>query len=136
MRDAAARFIGEHDFRNFCKMDIVGGVTNYRRRILSVTIDPADPDAINPDSQFAVYCINVRGLAFLWHQIRCMAAVLFMVGRGDEEPAVVSDLLDIESNPCKPQYTMASDLPLVLCVTPARPNSCEVCVRMGGFAKV
>jgi tRNA pseudouridine38/39 synthase len=42
-----------------------------------------------------------------------MVAVLFMVGRGDETPDVVDQLLDVESNPGKPEYNMASDLPLV-----------------------
>ena len=43
MRDAAARLVGDHDFRNFCKMDIGGGVTNYRRNILSFSIDRLHP---------------------------------------------------------------------------------------------
>lgn len=37
-----------------------------------------------------------------------------MVGRGDEDPEIVTALLDVEKHPCKPQYGMASDLPLVL----------------------
>jgi tRNA U38,U39,U40 pseudouridine synthase TruA len=40
MRDAARRLEGEHDYRNFCKMDINNGVTNYTRRIMSFTVDP------------------------------------------------------------------------------------------------
>jgi tRNA pseudouridine38/39 synthase len=43
-----------------------------------------------------------------------MAAVLFMVGRGDETPEIIPALLDVETNPRKPQYAMADDLPLVL----------------------
>jgi tRNA U38,U39,U40 pseudouridine synthase TruA len=39
MRDAARRLEGEHDYRNFCKMDINNGVTNYTRRIMSFTVD-------------------------------------------------------------------------------------------------
>lgn len=60
MRAAAKLFIGEHDFRNFCKMDIAGGVTNYRRKILSISIEPADP-VTDPDPQFGMYCIDVCG---------------------------------------------------------------------------
>jgi tRNA U38,U39,U40 pseudouridine synthase TruA len=37
----------------------------------------------------------VTGEAFLYHQVRCMIAVLFLVGRGLERPEIVSDLLDI-----------------------------------------
>ena len=34
MRLALSKFEGEHDFRNFCKMDIAGGVTNFTRKML------------------------------------------------------------------------------------------------------
>jgi tRNA pseudouridine synthase len=47
-------------------------------------------------------------------QVRCMAAVLVMVGSGAESPSVVSDLLDLSKVPAKPQYHMASETPLVL----------------------
>jgi len=37
MQKAASKFVGEHDFRNFCKMD-AANVSNYRRRITEFTI--------------------------------------------------------------------------------------------------
>jgi tRNA pseudouridine38/39 synthase len=37
MQRAASKFVGEHDFRNFCKMD-AANVSNYRRRITEFTI--------------------------------------------------------------------------------------------------
>lgn len=37
MESAGKRFIGEHDFRNFCKMD-AANVHNYRRYITSFEI--------------------------------------------------------------------------------------------------
>lgn len=40
MRKAARKLQGEHDYRNFCKMDINNGVTNYTRRIMSFTVEP------------------------------------------------------------------------------------------------
>ncbi len=43
-------------------------------------------------------------------QVRCMAAVLLMVGRGQERPGVVSRLLDIAATPRKPQYAMAPEV--------------------------
>ena len=58
--------------------------------------------------------LNISGKAFLWHQIRCIVAVLFRVGARKEDPNVVKKLLDIETNPRRPQYTMASELPLNL----------------------
>ncbi len=39
-----------------------------------------------------------------------MAAVLMMVGQKLEHPDVVQQLLDIEQNPCKPQYRYANEV--------------------------
>ncbi|QHN96442.1 tRNA pseudouridine(38/39) synthase [Arachis hypogaea] len=60
-----------------------------------------------------LWVIKIRGSAFLWHHVRCMVAVLFMIGKGLESPNVIDMLLDTTSIPRK-QYTMASDIPLVL----------------------
>lgn len=59
--------------------------------------------------------VRVEGSAFLWHQVRCMAAVLFLVGLRRETPDVVDALLDkTKFKNGKPQYEMAPDAPLVL----------------------
>ena len=44
-----------------------------------------------------------------------MAAVLLLVGQGLEEPAVVASLLDVAAHPCKPIYTLASEVGSRLC---------------------
>ena len=36
--EAAGKLIGEHDFRNLCKMDVGNGVTSFRRRILHTEV--------------------------------------------------------------------------------------------------
>jgi tRNA U38,U39,U40 pseudouridine synthase TruA len=41
METAGKKLIGEHDFRNFCKMDAVK-VHNYRRNVMSFEISPCD----------------------------------------------------------------------------------------------
>ncbi|XLU65759.1 hypothetical protein S245_024968, partial [Arachis hypogaea] len=33
-----------------------------------------------------LWVIKIRGSAFLWHQVCCMVAVLFMIGKGLESP--------------------------------------------------
>eukprot|EP00041_Stephanoeca_diplocostata_P004876 m.52617 g.52617 ORF g.52617 m.52617 type:complete len:476 (-) comp15424_c0_seq1:90-1517(-) len=113
MQEAAQKYLGEHDYRNFCKMDIVGGVTNFKRNILSVDIKHCDGSE-SSDNRFTMFYLEVKGMAFLWHQIRCMIEVLFQIGRGEEESSIIDKMLDIESMPAKPQYRMASELPLVL----------------------
>ena len=48
MRDAAKRLLGEHDFRNLCKVDGSKQITNYRRRIDGVSIDRVSPSSLWP----------------------------------------------------------------------------------------
>ncbi|XP_062215466.1 uncharacterized protein LOC133916019 isoform X2 [Phragmites australis] len=109
MQKAASKFIGEHDFRNFCKMD-AENVSNYRRRITEFNISSCDKRSNNDE----LCSMTIKGSAFLWHQVRCMVAVLFLIGQGLESPSVVDSLLDITRTPRKPQYKMASELPLIL----------------------
>ena len=67
-----------------------------------------------------VYAFIVHGSGFLWHQIRCMVAILFLIGQGLESPDLVDKLLDVKITYRKPNYTMADDAPLVLwdCIFP------------------
>ena len=58
--------------------------------------------------------MTITGYAFLWHQVRCMAAVLFMIGRGFEDTSVLDRLLDTGACPARPPYAMASERALVL----------------------
>ena len=71
MREAAARLQGEFDFRNFCKID--PAVSNFRRSVLSATIQPAAGGPCIPpgsESPLDVFEFEVRGTAFLYHQAR------------------------------------------------------------------
>lgn len=113
MRDAANRFLGTHDFRNFCKIDGAKQIDNFERTILHVGIDQVrDQQNFSQTEEF--YVFDLKGTAFLWHQVRCMMAILFLVGQKLEEPSIVNDLLDIKKTPARPIYNMASELPLVL----------------------
>ena len=56
----------------------------------------------------------ITSQAFLWHQIRCIMGVLLLVGQEKESPDVVKKLLDVDSCPRKPQYSLASEIPLNL----------------------
>ncbi len=48
-------------------------------------------------------------MSFLYHQVRCMMAVLFLIAKGLEQPEIVSTLLDIEATPRKPLYDLADE---------------------------
>jgi len=122
MREAAAYLVGTHDFRNMCKVDASKQLTEFRRLITSATVHAVE-DGIEPDktglkypqkATSDVYYFQFVGSAFLWHQVRNMVALLFLVGQGFEEPTLVRDLLDVEKYPRRPTYEMASDQPLVL----------------------
>ena len=56
----------------------------------------------------------MEGSSFLWHQIRCIVAVLFLIGQRKESPSIIDHLLDIKKYSSKPQYTISSEHPLVL----------------------
>lgn len=147
MREAAKAFEGTHDFRNFCKLDTSKQIQNFERIIFKSDIELVDPktnplgyvgrsgfqaledfvpevsmessETPSPPTPL-VYTFTLHGSAFLWHQVRHMVAILFLVGQGFEPPSVVSELLDVTKNPRKPTYEMASDAPLVLwdCIFP------------------
>jgi tRNA pseudouridine38/39 synthase len=162
MRDAAARLVGEHDFRNFCRIDPSKQLAHFRRRILSAEINlvdvddqgqpwpsspaqeeahrrtgqPVYPEALSPNTN-RLFVLDLVGTAFLYNMVRHIVAVLFLVGSGHERPDVVDRLvytdgdmpvpaslaaggLSPEPVACKPEYSHASALPLLLyrCVYP------------------
>ncbi|CAE7137524.1 unnamed protein product, partial [Rhizoctonia solani] len=131
MSDAAARLIGEHDFRNFCKLDPSKQIDNFNRRVLGAWIERVEDDCegreLGSDGVGVgeeLYVFNLKGTAFLWHQVRCIMAILFLVGQRLEHPSIIDQLLHtshssskaIISAPIesKPNYTLADSLPLVL----------------------
>jgi len=138
MREAARLFEGSHDFRNFCKVDAAKQITNFERHIFHAGIHEVEDaetalpylrsrglvsgqDANLPHGRLPkVYSFDVHGTAFLWHQIRCMVAILFLVGQGLEKPELITDMLDIKKTPTRTAYIMADEVPLVLwdCIFP------------------
>lgn len=135
MRKAATFLQGTHDFRNFCKLDPGKQIENFCRDIRHADIHelgPSDPLALNYlrntnvqpvgiAQEPKVYYFEVHGSAFLWHQVRHLVAVLFLVGQGFEEPQIVREMLDVGTMKSKPFYEMADDAPLVLwdCLFPS-----------------
>ena len=127
MRNGAARLVGEHDFRNLCKLDPAKQLTSFRRRILRADVSPLDDD---------MHVFDLVGTAFLYNQVRHIMAVLLLIGARLESPGVISALLNADPDraendnstltapsedeappplvTCKPEYQMADALPLVL----------------------
>ena len=149
MKEAAKKLEGLHDFRNLCKIDPSKQMSGCERRIrfadvveyegmggafeaeqelndgrgtfaktLAKSLLPNDVVGVGQGPKVYTFCVH--GSAFLWHQVRCMVAIIFLVGQGLEEPTIVDELLDVKKNPCRPMYEMADDAPLVLwdCIFP------------------
>jgi tRNA pseudouridine(38-40) synthase len=114
MKEACALLIGQHDFRNFCKIDKSKGPNqSYCRHIIDFQVEPVV--AGEGQGRYAPWSFNIVATAFLWHQVRAMAAVLFAIGRCEQPPSFVSFMLDIARCPVKPAYNIASEEPLLLC---------------------
>ena len=50
----------------------------------------------------------------LYYFVSVLVSVLFRVASGRESPEIISELLDIDANPRRPQYAIASEIPLNL----------------------
>jgi tRNA pseudouridine38/39 synthase len=64
MAAAAELLVGEHDFRNLAKLDVLN-VSNFVRTVHFAHIIPFDEH--DKESANAVYMLEIRGNAFLWH---------------------------------------------------------------------
>ncbi len=82
MREAAGYFVGEHDFVSFAA-NPHRELSSTVRRIFSFTVRGAGPRIT----------FIVRGDGFLYKQVRSMVGYLVRVGRGEEKPASVAELL-------------------------------------------
>ena len=83
---------------------------------------PVEVGASTASPSPTLYVFRLNGSAFLWHQVRHMISILFLIGQGLEAPTLIDELLDVSHNPCKPHYEMADDAPLVLrdCIFPRK----------------
>ncbi|KAF9228073.1 pseudouridine synthase [Gyrodon lividus] len=121
MQQAANYLVGEHDFRNLSKLDPVKQITDFHRRIMKAEISPVEGEGEN-----RVYVLDLMGTAFLYHQVRHIMAILFLVGTGLEPPSIIPTLMNADGtepppsgSPLpivdrKPEYQMADGLPLML----------------------
>lgn len=47
---------------------------------------------------------NISDMLCFFEQVRCMMAILLLIGQKLEAPEIINQLLDVENNPRKPQY--------------------------------
>ena len=82
MQKAAAAFVGRHDFVSFAA-NPNRELESTVRRIYSFEVRKAGPR----------YTFIVRGNGFLYKQVRSMVGFLIAVGKGNEPPSAVRELL-------------------------------------------
>ncbi len=110
MQNAGARLIGEHDYRNFCRIDKSrAGIMSFVRciddvrielyvqlRLISFAADfsnhyyyfSVEKSTTTNSSRYEMLELTIVGSGFLWHQIRCIVGVLVEIGRMHEKPEV------------------------------------------------
>jgi len=123
MKIACTKLVGVHNFKNFCKIDKSNPnylTKNYERRIYQFSIDeyeklifPCD-EAMNINNDyFKMFYVTIRGSAFLWHQVRCMMGILFLIGKGSEDIDIIDSMFNTKNGKVY-NYELASELNLVL----------------------
>jgi len=141
MKKACELLKGVHNFKKFCKIDKSDENwenKNYERRIYEIDIKKLNDMKfnlfINEDYYSCYYCI-IKGSAFLWHQVRCIMSILFLIGNEQEDISIINEMLNVPLNDNKEfHYNLADEKNLILtdCVfefynfqTNNEENSCE-----------
>ena len=155
MKLASNLLCGYHNFKNFCKIDKSDEKweeKNYERRIFEIRIErvkneniiyPFDikENIINNEYYQSYVCI-IKGTAFLWHQVRCIMQILFLIGEELEDIELINEMLNEKSN-YEFKYGLADDSNLILsdCVfefinfnnnesSVKNNNNCELFVKL------
>jgi tRNA pseudouridine38-40 synthase len=84
MNRASQHFLGNHNFSNFAR---VKGKNPYRN-ILAAQVEVKD----------GFVFFEVKAESFLWHQVRCMAAALLLVGDGEADEESIARLLEADAD--------------------------------------
>ena len=81
MAEAAARFVGTHDFRSFARPG--HGRATEGRTVFACDVSSRPPRLV----------IGVEGSGFLWHQVRIMVGTLVEVGMGQHRPGAITEMI-------------------------------------------
>jgi tRNA pseudouridine38-40 synthase len=84
MNRAAQHFLGSHNFTNFARVKD----KNPYRNILAACVEEED----------GFVFFEVKAESFLWHQVRCMASALLLVGDGEADEGSITRLLETDAD--------------------------------------
>jgi len=130
IKEGVKKLKGTHNYKNFCKIDKSDKSEkekNFERRIYEFKVEKVDNEFMNLEHKtnektnengifndyFEIYVATIKGSAFLWHQVRCMMSILFLIGQNKEELSIIDKLFDVDNVENKIGYEIASDFPLV-----------------------
>lgn len=91
MAEAAAHFVGEHDFAGFAAAGHGRQTTVRTVHACSVHAEPAEAPACGFASQRVR--IDISGNGFLYNMVRIIAGTLYEVGRGRIEPDAIPQII-------------------------------------------
>ncbi|KAI0085584.1 pseudouridine synthase [Irpex rosettiformis] len=130
MQEGAKRLVGEHDWRNLCKIDPAKfrldaegeDRWSFRRIVRSAEVNPVHPSKTSSqpsakrgdDDQGELYVFDLVGTAFLYNQVRHIMAVLFLIGSGLEHPSIITALLNVDPSNTYPPYESDEPVPPVI----------------------
>lgn len=101
MREAAAYFVGTHDFKSFCSADSQAESTV--RQI----------ESVNVQKNGAKITIRVAGRGFLYHMVRIMAGTLMEIGKGSRRPQDIIRILEAKDRSAAGPTAPACGLTLI-----------------------
>ena len=84
MNRAAQHFLGSHNFSNFARVND----KNPYRNILAARVGEED----------GFVFFEVKAESFLWHQVRCMASALLLVGDEEADDSSIASLLKADAD--------------------------------------
>ena len=101
MREAAAYFVGIHDFKSFCSADTQ--VESTVRQVDEVLVDKQEDEIVS----------RVTGREFLYNLVRMMAGTLREVGRGHRLPEEIPQILEAKERKAAGPTAPACGLTLI-----------------------
>jgi tRNA pseudouridine38/39 synthase len=125
MKQACKLLEGVHNFKKFCKIDKSDESyesKNYERRIFEIDIFECKNDFLFPfqiegnfinNDYYKPYFCLIKGSAFLWHQVRCIMGILFLIGNELEDIDLINQMLNPNTD-YNFLYPIADDSNLVL----------------------
>ncbi|KAI0689380.1 pseudouridine synthase [Cytidiella melzeri] len=129
MQEGARRLVGDHDWRNLCKVDPAKfrldaegeDRWSFRRIVKSAEINSVHSHTRSStlvqrsdEDQGELYVFDLIGTAFLYNQVRHIMAILFLIGSGLEQPSVITALLNVNTSNPYPPYKSDEPIPPIV----------------------